>query len=100
MMRSPLGVQQYVEPGPLVSLLDGHLHDSGFQPHEKYREMRNLAIRLERRLMMVEHRHLFKELMESYDTPDSPEAFYIAMDRFRDYYRMNFEHEKEYEEHD
>lgn len=42
-----------LEPGPLVARLDADFGDTAknYQPHEKYREMRSLAIRLEHRLM-------------------------------------------------
>jgi hypothetical protein len=44
---------QSLEPGPLVAGLDADFGDmaKNYQPHEKYRQMRSLAIRLEHRLM-------------------------------------------------
>jgi len=50
-------VLQSWEPGPLVARLDVDFGDmvKNYQPHEKYREMRSLAIRLEHRLMELEN---------------------------------------------
>lgn len=45
------------EPGPEVKKLDDRFGDAeaGMQPHEQYREMRALAIRLEHRLRQLEN---------------------------------------------
>ena len=50
-------VLQFWEPGPLVASLDADFGDmaENYQLHEKYREMRSLAMRLERRLMQAEN---------------------------------------------
>lgn len=50
-------VLQSWEPGPLVARLDADFGDmrKNYQPHEKYRAMRSLAIRLEHRLMELEN---------------------------------------------
>lgn len=50
-------VLQSWEPGPLVAALDAEFGDmvKNYQPHEKYREMRSLAIRLEHRLIALEN---------------------------------------------
>ena len=50
-------VLQSWQPGPLVARLDADFGDmaKNYQPHEKYREMRSLAIRLEHRLIALEN---------------------------------------------
>ena len=59
--RDSVTVQRLVlqpwEPGPQVKRLDDWFGDlkAGMQPHECYREMRALAIKLEHRLIELEN---------------------------------------------